>query len=319
MDYPGITIVTPSFNQGKYLEETILSVRQQDYTNVEHIVIDGGSTDNSVEVIKKNEDGLSYWVSEPDAGQSDAIIKGFDRSTGDIMGWVNSDDLLLPGALSAVADYFSRHPEVDAVSCGAYRIDSNGRPLKRLFGSVSLGYPATRSMLVFLGMGPVWQPATFWRRDAYYAVGGLNRELHIIMDLDLLTRLTELKPLGNLPHLVAAFRVHDECKGTFMPGVMEDELREFKERYGANARGPVWGRLIFWYYRARLLLRQLMVIGKRLAGRIDLPRAIVTETNLVVREPKESNYASPDSSNVASTAPTEAIHSAGEPIRQRSE
>jgi GT2 family glycosyltransferase len=110
IDLPKISIVTPSFNQGKFLEKTILSVLEQGYPNLEYIIIDGGSTDNSVEIIRKYENRLAYWVSEPDCGQSNAINKGFERATGEILGWLNSDDWYHPGALKAVAEVFRVHP-----------------------------------------------------------------------------------------------------------------------------------------------------------------------------------------------------------------
>jgi glycosyltransferase involved in cell wall biosynthesis len=112
--YPKISIVTPSFNQGRFIEKTILSVIEQDYPNLEYIIIDGGSTDESVEVIKKYDQHLAYWVSEPDRGQSHAINKGFERATGEIFGWLNSDDWYHPGALKAVAEAFAANPEAGA-------------------------------------------------------------------------------------------------------------------------------------------------------------------------------------------------------------
>jgi glycosyltransferase involved in cell wall biosynthesis len=120
-ELPKISIVTPSFNQGRFIEKTILSVIEQDYPNLEYIIIDGGSTDESVEIIKKYEKHLAYWVSEPDRGQSHAINKGFERATGEIFGWLNSDDWYHPGALKALAEAFAANPEagvsrVNAVS-----------------------------------------------------------------------------------------------------------------------------------------------------------------------------------------------------------
>jgi glycosyltransferase involved in cell wall biosynthesis len=110
---PKISIVTPSFNQGTFLEKTIQSVLSQDYSNLEYIIIDGGSTDNSVEIIKKYAERLSYWVSKPDAGQSDAINKGFRKASGDICAWINSDDVYYPGVLTMIAASFEEHPSVD--------------------------------------------------------------------------------------------------------------------------------------------------------------------------------------------------------------
>ena len=111
--YPKITVVTPSFNQGEFLERTILSIINQDYPNLEYIVCDGGSTDQSVSIIKKYEKYITWWCSEKDKGQTDAINKGFKRATGDVVGWINSDDVLLPGALWTVADFYANHPDTD--------------------------------------------------------------------------------------------------------------------------------------------------------------------------------------------------------------
>src|SRR5512134_129792 len=128
---PKISIVTPSFNQGKYLERTIRSVIEQDYPNLEYIIIDGGSTDESVEIIRKYEKHLAYWVSEPDRGQSHAINKGFDRATGEIFGWLNSDDWYVPGALKAVAEAFAANPEAGAVVGAGEMVDEEGKLVLR--------------------------------------------------------------------------------------------------------------------------------------------------------------------------------------------
>src|SRR5258708_1689338 len=109
---PKISIITPSFNQGPYLERTMLSVIKQEYPNLEYIVIDGGSTDQSKAIIRKHQKHLTYWVSEKDRGQADALNKGFRKSHGSIMGWLNSDDVLLPGTLQFVAELFQRFPEI---------------------------------------------------------------------------------------------------------------------------------------------------------------------------------------------------------------
>lgn len=127
-ELPKISIVTPSFNQGKYLEKTILSVLEQDYPNLEYIIIDGGSTDNSVEIIKKYEKHLAYWVSEPDRGQSHAINKGFGHATGEILGWLNSDDYYAPGAPQAIAEAFLANPDVGAiVGAGEFLFEDTGK------------------------------------------------------------------------------------------------------------------------------------------------------------------------------------------------
>lgn len=159
MKLPKISIVTPPYIQGAFIERTIQSVLNQDYQNLEYIIIDGGSTDGSVEIIRKYSDKLAYWVSEKDKGQTHAINKGFHHATGEIAAWLNSDDEYCPGALKTVAKTFMSEDDVDFVFGNRISVDENGRVLRR--------YRHTRfafTELVVLGM-TVSQPACFWKRS----------------------------------------------------------------------------------------------------------------------------------------------------------
>ncbi|RLF26835.1 MAG: glycosyltransferase, partial [Thermoplasmata archaeon] len=177
--WPRITIVTPSYNQGRFLEETILSVINQDYPNLEYFIIDGGSNDNSVDIIKKYEDKIDWWVSEPDEGQSDAINKGFSKATGDFLTWVNSDDILLPGALDTVCKVVKENPSVQWIAGNTVWIDADGKIIRcsRL--------PNYSRLLSKMGLLVVGGPSTFFARSLYKTVKGLRLDLFFAMDIDL--------------------------------------------------------------------------------------------------------------------------------------
>jgi len=176
---PKITVVTPSYNQSKFLEKTILSVLNQNYPDLEYIIMDGGSTDDSVEIIKKYEKYLAYWQSKPDKGQSDAIHQGFEMATGDILAWLNSDDVYLPGALSFVGSYFHKHPNVDVIYGNYLNIDKNDNVLRE-----TKGVPFNR--LAFIMNCISWHQASiFWRKNIYSSNTVLDIEEHYIMDYDL--------------------------------------------------------------------------------------------------------------------------------------
>jgi len=169
---PKISIVTPSLNQGKYLEKTIQSILGQNYPNLEYVIIDGGSTDNSLQIIKKYANRLAYWVSEPDKGQFDAINKGFMKTSGEIMTWLNSDDILMPGSLDFVANIFNQLSHIQWISGIPACIDSRGH-------IVYVGYkPAYLRRLIALGfyhgagLNFIMQEGTFWRRSLWNRVGG---------------------------------------------------------------------------------------------------------------------------------------------------
>ncbi len=174
---PRISIVTPSYNQGPYIEETIRSVLDQGYPNLEYIVMDGGSTDNSVAIIRKYESKLSFWVSEKDRGQSDAINRGWERSDGDILAYLNSDDAYEPGVLDSVTEVFRNHPEADLVYGDYSYMDSSGR--------VYASFRTPEVDLATLVMGNyISQPTVFLRRGLWQRIGPLNDELHYVMDFD---------------------------------------------------------------------------------------------------------------------------------------
>ena len=205
--WPKISVVTPSYNQGQFIEETIRSVLLQGYPNLEFIIIDGGSTDNTLEIIKKYEPWLAYWVSESDRGQSNAINKGINKASGKILFWLNSDDLCLLGAFHRIAGVFVAHPELRLV-CGQARIiDSNSK----IIGELHSGF----TNWVDLATNPhnsVRQISTFFARDIFDELGFLNETLHVAMDTELLVRLTKKYAPFVIDVYLAAYRQHPEAK-----------------------------------------------------------------------------------------------------------
>ncbi|MEC4721318.1 glycosyltransferase family 2 protein [Noviherbaspirillum sp. CPCC 100848] len=203
---PTISMVTCSYQQARFLDQTIRSVRAQNYSGLEYIIIDGGSTDGSRDIIASHSDALAYWVSERDHGQSHALMKGFARATGDIAGWLCSDDILLPGALKRVGEFFRDHPEVDAVFGDSIWIDINGAPLRP---KREMGF----NRFVFLhDYNYVSQPSMFWRRRLYEAVGGVRPYFHLAMDNDLWERFSARTKIAHMPHYLSCMRYYEAQK-----------------------------------------------------------------------------------------------------------
>jgi glycosyltransferase involved in cell wall biosynthesis len=201
---PKITIITPSFNQVKYLEATILSVLNQNYPNLEYIIIDGGSTDGSVDIIKKYAKKLHFWVSEPDKGLYDALQKGFNYSTGDIMAWLNSDDLYHPNALITIADLFNNFPQINWLTTVPTLFDEKGRIV-----NISNPQKAQWSKFRFYtgDYGWIQQESTFWRRALWQKSGAqLNTNLHFAGDFDLWLRFFRYEKLYFVSTLTGGFR-----------------------------------------------------------------------------------------------------------------
>ncbi|PWT74120.1 MAG: glycosyltransferase [Chloroflexi bacterium] len=205
--WPKITVVTPSYNQGRYLEQTILSVLNQNYPNLEYLIMDGGSTDNSVEIIGKYEKYLAHWQSQPDGGQAAAIADGFDRGSGEIFAYLNSDDLYLPGTLRMVGEWFQQHKNAEFLYGDCLIVDEDDRVIRRL-------YPIEFDWETFLfDHTIIQQQAAFWRSDLYRRVGGIDRSLRFCMDYDLWLRMAQAGVrFMRISEMLAAFRWHKETK-----------------------------------------------------------------------------------------------------------
>lgn len=206
--WPRISIVTPSFRQAPFLEETLRSVLLQGYPNLQYVVMDGGSTDGSVEIIKRYAPWLDHWVSERDGGQSDALRKGFARATGDIFAWVNSDDLLLPGALAAVAEAWRREPGTLIAGPVVWFEHISGAETLRCQRGLSFGQMVRH----WSRECEFHQPGVFFPRDAYLAAGGVNESFRYAMDYDLFCRILRHTRATLVPEPLARFRYHATSK-----------------------------------------------------------------------------------------------------------
>jgi glycosyltransferase involved in cell wall biosynthesis len=204
LQYPKISIITPSFNQGKFLEETILSIISQKYPSLEFIIIDGGSTDESVEVIKKYGQHITYWISEKDNGQAEAINKGFEKATGEIITWLNSDDLYEKDALLTIGKMFAESPDVDFIFGDC------------LFFTENTSYTNQININDFrakqLGQFPYSQPSCFYRKKLIDNYGNLNTALHYCLDVDLFIRFALNCKMRYVQKTLSRFRMHDESK-----------------------------------------------------------------------------------------------------------
>lgn len=216
MVWPKISIVTPSYNQGQFLDKAISSVLNQNYQNLEYILIDGGSSDSSIEVIKKYEKKISYWVSEPDEGQSDAINKGFSKATGEIFGWLNSDDYYLSDALYNVAKTFIENPDVDVVVGEADKINIKGALIyTSKVPELSLdSFFHWRDKTRPSGTGNFLQPACFFSKKAWADCGPLRMDLDYCMDVALWIEFSKKLKFAPLHKKIAIAVGHDQAKTT---------------------------------------------------------------------------------------------------------
>ena len=204
--HPLVSIVTPSYNQVRYLESTIRSVLAQDYPSIEYLIIDGGSTDGSQDLIQQYADQLAYWVSAPDKGQTDAINKGFSKAKGEIFAWINSDDTYEPQAVSEAVAFLLAHPDVGMVYGDANFIDTRGQVIGR-FPAAQTDYRKLRRGYVHIP-----QQTAFWRASLWDRVGPLDPSFFFAMDYDLWVRLARISELRYHPRVWANFRLHGGSK-----------------------------------------------------------------------------------------------------------
>jgi len=260
---PKISVVTPSFNQASFLEETIRSVLSQGYPDLEYIVMDGGSTDGSIGIIRKYADRLAYWKSAKDDGQAAAIRSGFARATGEILCWLNSDDTIAPGTLRRVGEFFAAHPEVDLVYGDLNLVDADGKCLYT-------ARPLIRMGILVYENAFVPQQAMYWRCSLYNRVGGLDPFLRFAMDFDLVVRfLLAGARVRKLPGVLANYRWHRAAKSSTIRDVMEKERNELVRRHlPAVAAEPAWRRCLKKaYYRGMRYAREPRSIASALRSR----------------------------------------------------
>ncbi len=254
---PLVTIVTPSYNQAPFLEATIRSVLEQDYPNIEYIIMDGGSTDDSTKIIKKYADRIACWESVKDKGQTDAINKGFAQAHGEILAWLNSDDVLYPNAVSEAVSYLTAHPECGLVYGNCDFIDAAGSIIGH-FNAKQTDYRKLKQGYVHIP-----QQASFWRADLWKQVGPLDDTIYFAMDYDLWLRLAEVSGVKYLPESKpwAAFRLHADAKTIAEDDRCWPDMLRIHKRNGGSVFSVIYakyclrkilGPVIRWRRRRRM-------------------------------------------------------------------
>lgn len=224
--YPRFTLVTPTYNQADYIEETIRSVLLQGYPNLEYIVMDGGSTDDTRRILQHYDSHITYWVSEPDNGQAHAINKGFNRSTGEIMGWLNSDDVLEPGALKAVAETFMQKSHVNVVTGFRRLMDADSQFIRNWFIWSPQPYWLQRGCVIA-------QETTFWRRLVWQAIGGIDESYQFAMDYEYWQRMLQAGYRFHMIHqYLGRFREHEAGKSSAWMDIRARDLARIYQHYG---------------------------------------------------------------------------------------
>lgn len=278
--YPVVIIITPSFNQGRFLEETIRSVLFQDYPKIEYIIIDGGSTDESVDIIKKYEPWLSHWVSEPDQGQSNAINKGWKIATGDILAWINSDDVYCPGAIKDSVEALLANPGIGMTYSDIIHINDSGEEIRN-WSSRPFDY---QELLVH---SYIPQPTVFIRRNALDKVGFLNEELHLAMDLDLWLRIGRHFPILYLEGKnIAKLRIYSGTKS------YSRQVESWNERFrildnffnDPQLSEPILNKQQEIYARSHLLFSSALVSIKHYnQAMTEINRAILSSPTILLK------------------------------------
>ncbi len=248
-----VSIITPSYNHARFIEATIRSVLDQDYPEIEYLVMDGGSTDGTADVIQKYAARLSGWVSEKDRGQTDAINKGFARARGEILAWLNSDDTYNPGAVSEAVAYLRGHPQVGLVYGDCNFIDAQGDVIGK--------FPARQTDYARLRQGYVHVPqqAAFFRADLWRQVGPLDPSFYFAMDYDLWVRLARISRVAYLPGRVwANFRLHGDAKTVAADDRCWPEMLKVHYRDGGSPLSLIVGK-----YYVRKLVAPLIRLRRR--------------------------------------------------------
>jgi glycosyltransferase involved in cell wall biosynthesis len=256
---PKVSIITPSFNQGRFLEASIQSVLAQTYPNIEYIVVDGGSKDESLEVIKRYEQHFAWWVSEKDKGHADALNKGFARATGEILAWLNSDDVYFPTAVAEAVALLQEHPDVGMVYGEADLIDNSGATIGK-FAARQTDY---RRML--RGSVHIPQATTFFRADTWRQVGPLDLSLFFSFDYDLWVRIAKVSRLLYVPRRWAQFRIHNDGKTIVNDDRCYPDMLRVLKREG--------GSWLSWL-RLRMITRKLLYAWLPWKFRLRLRKAL---------------------------------------------
>jgi glycosyltransferase involved in cell wall biosynthesis len=255
MKRPFVSIITPSFNQGIFIEETILSVLSQDYPNIDYIIIDGGSTDNTLEILRKYDSKLK-WISEPDRGQADAVNKGLCMAKGEIIGWLNSDDTYNPGAVSKAVEHFSVNPEIIMLYGEAHFIDKGGNIIGK--------YPTEQFSLSRLADTCfICQPTVFMRAEVLKEIGMLDTNLHTCIDYDYWIRISRYYPIKKITYMreeyLANSRMYNENKTISMrKKVYKEAMRIQKKYFGKYSKMWILG------YINEIILGKQPKTGQRL-------------------------------------------------------